>query len=909
MTGLLLSEDGQRALVVLPVRDEVRASDAVAELEDFLAGRRDGLRMLLGGPLVAETQLGLQVLRDLAVLVPLMLALVAFVLFAMLRSIGGVLIPLLETGLVLVWTFGAMGWSGAPVALVSTILPVVLMAMAITDEIHLLERLEAQSAEIPLRERLEQALAEVGRPIVLTSLTTAAGFASFITASIGPLREFGIFAAFGILVAMLLTFTLIPAAIVLMGPRAFDSRRAVAGRGLGPQLARRRGLGFAAASLVVAACAAGVTQLRVGDSWAENFAPDADVVRAERAINESFWGSYRYDVVLEGIDGLFRSPAGLALVEAVRAGASGAPHVGGVQSLLDPLRDLASPVGADPQVWTLNQRELFDLFTLAEMSDSPALGRLVSADAGATRLRLYVKHATHGREVAIESALAAWLPATVAPLGVEAHASGDLPLASALVEAIVSNQLRSIGWALALVAGLLILFSRRVSALLALLPVVATLGALFGLMGWSGLELGIATSMFASLAVGVGVDYGIHFLHRFELEREAGRSPHEAVGATVDTVGRALFWNALVLGAGFGLLTVSSMPPNHRLGLLLAGAALGCWAATLLLLPFLLVRGRGPGGAAVLLLLAAGLTSTPTARAEICQRRDDPAATDLMTAIEQAQRGRARIARLEIAVRYHQGSRLAEVIRTPMAPKTIWSAIDGSANPTWLLYVFTGPGRMAGTTLLIRDFAGAERTDDTWFYLRAFEHFEKLEGAVERAVIPGTVLTYEDARGFIASDRYHFAFAPDAPSGRRRVQGCPRSDAVAERMGYGAIEVDVDPERLLVERVAYRDLAGAPLKDYTVTAATALGGLALPASATLIHHAQPLTNELRYEYWRPAEPLPPGLFHPELSEGRFLDRMQEAVRAVGLGDRFDAEVEAAELRVRAWEEKHGQPPP
>ena len=99
---------------------------------------------MIGGPLVAETMLGEKVLRDLAVLVPAMLVAIAALLYSMLRAVGGVMIPMIETLIVLVWTFGAMGWLGAPIALVTTILPVVLMAMCITDEIHLLERVGAE---------------------------------------------------------------------------------------------------------------------------------------------------------------------------------------------------------------------------------------------------------------------------------------------------------------------------------------------------------------------------------------------------------------------------------------------------------------------------------------------------------------------------------------------------------------------------------------------------------------------------------------------------------------------------------------------------------------------------------------------------------------------------------------------
>jgi len=183
--GLLLAADGRRALFSLPLSELVTVKEAVGELSAFADhAESPEFEIVIGGPLVAETMLGEKVLRDLVVLVPVMLVVIVVLLYTMLRNAGGVLIPMLETLIVLVWTFGAMGWAGAPIALVTTILPVVLMAMCITDEIHLLERVAAKWDEGDGRARLEAAFDEVGRPIVLTSVTTALGFLSFRSASI-----------------------------------------------------------------------------------------------------------------------------------------------------------------------------------------------------------------------------------------------------------------------------------------------------------------------------------------------------------------------------------------------------------------------------------------------------------------------------------------------------------------------------------------------------------------------------------------------------------------------------------------------------------------------------------------------------------------------------------------------------
>ncbi|MBW2274113.1 MAG: MMPL family transporter [Deltaproteobacteria bacterium] len=921
--GLLLSADGRHALFALPLSELVSVSEGVRQLEHFCdEAANSDYELLLGGPLVAETTLGEKVLLDLAVLVPLMLVVMVALLYAMLRCPGGVLVPMLETGIVLVWTFGAMGWAGAPIALVTTILPVVLMAMCITDEIHLLERVLAGGDAGSMRTRVETALGEVGRPIVLTSLTTALGFLSFTSASIGPLREFGIFAAFGILSAMLLTFSVIPAMMVLLPEGAFAPAGPGPGeRGLGAfgrLVARRPGVCFGLGIGAVLLLLPGVGSLRVSDSWVQNFAPGSQLVRSEGIINGAFWGSYRFDVVLTAPRGTFRDPPGMALLEALRDETAAAPYVGGVETALTPLEEIAAALGEPGRLSELAPEKVWDVFTLAEMSESRAgLDRMLTAAGDVARVRLYVRSPDYSRALELTRHLDSALPPRIEALGlappVSFHYSGDLPLASALVESIVENQLRSVGWALVTIALLLLLFSRRLSALLAMAPVVAATSGLFGLMGLLGIELGIATSMFASLAVGVGVDFGIHFLHRFEQEQLAGHGYGEAIRATVAKAGRALFWNAVVLAAGFAVLMASSLKPNHTLGLLLAAATLACYAGSLLLLPFLLRRGQHRGESLPassllllpLLLLACFLAPSPVRAGEIqCGKPPDAEATRIMSGIEAQHRSLPRILRMHITTRYRKGERLATVFADKeIAAKTLWGAVDGNPKVTQLLYVFSGPGRMAGTGLLLRDFSDPRRQDATWFYLRAFDHFERLRGAVESTVIPSSALTYEDARGFIAVARYGFRFLDTEPAAVRRILGCPRTPEIADRLGYGAIVVEVDVQRQLVLSVDYRGLGGAELKGYRLTKAVEFAGQTFPASVLLEHRVDGFDNEITYEYWSPGDSLTPEFFRPRIADGSYLSRMRRLLAQVGLGERIEAEIAEADARVRAYEKR------
>lgn len=905
--GLLLARDGRSALFVLPLSEATSVAAAVASLSAFVAGAADAdYELLLGGPLVAETGLGEQVLSDLARLVPLMIVAIAVLLFAMLRSVGGVLLPLAKTAVVLIATFGAMGWAGAPISLVSTILPVVLMATCITDEVHLLERFAARPGTDSRRARVEAVLAEIGRPIVLTSVTTALGFLSFTSTSIAPLREFGLFASLGILLAMGLSFSAIPAAISLLPERLLLGARSPVGSAwqsrLGAFAARRPGACFAFATAALLLVAPGIASLRVSDSWVENFDPDAELVRADRRINESYWGTYRLDVVLEGEPGFFRDPPGVALVERVCALAAEAPSVGGCESELSALEDLAAPMGVAKPLSALPAGQLWDLFTLAELSEASGLAHSLTDTAA--RVRLYVRSPDYAQARELTDRLERELATELADTGVRHHLSGDLAVSSALVESIVYDQLRSIAWSLITVALLLVAVARRLSALIAVVPVCAASAGLFGWMGLAGIELGIATSMFASLAVGVGVDFGIHFMHRYDLERRAGSEFAGAIRATFEKTGNGLLWNSLVLVAGFSVLITSSLKPNHSLGLLLAGAVAACHVATLALLPLLLRLGSRQTALAIAgLALACALAPRSSAAELPCAGPPDPEATALMARLERARRGQARIEHIRIETTYPEGSRLASSLGAGLAAKTLWGVVNGDPDETWILFVFSGPGRMAGTSLLIQDFADSAQADGTWFYLRAFESFRRLEGRVERATVPGSALSYEDAREYIAGAKYSFHAGGRVGERGVRVVACPKTPELADRLGYGALLVDVDEKREIVERIDYRGPGGGPLKRYELVAAVRVGDRELPREVALAHVADGFENRIRYEYWPTHDDLPAGLFRPDLSQGSFLERLRALLQERGLGARIDAELEEANASIRAYDER------
>ncbi len=605
--GLFLSPDGRTAAFYFLVAPDAERSPVIRALEAWRSQPSDApYDLRITGPVAAEAELGVVVLRDLSRLVPLMVGAIALLLLFTLRTPSGVLVPLAQVLATLLWTLGLMGWAGVPVTLVTTILPVLLMAMAMTDEVHLLERMQNRLAATPKdgspRERLLRVTADsftdLEAPLVLTSLTTAFGFYSFAGSTMKPLRDFGIFAGTGLMLGMVFTFALVPALIAVLPPAWSERRRHRPAELAIPAWERfvaGHGRAFAAAGvLLLLLSVPGLFRQTVQDSWIDNFDPHSPLVTAERDFNRAFWGSYRLDVVFEADRRHFWTPAGAALLEDFDRLARAAPHVGGV---LGPLLFLEGgammqgnplPLSALPPVQVKRAGAAIEALNIRL-----DLRQYLDQDASAARTRLFVRNADFARGDELRDFLTARLAPLAARHGVRAHISGDVPAGLAVVEAIVGNQLDSIGWTAALIAVTLLIAFRSVRwTLVVMAPIAAATVILFGALGYARLPLGIATSMFAALTLGAGVDFALHYCYGYRRERRAdGHLDHDgAVLATLATAGRGVLWNALVLALGFLVLAFSALKPNASLGVLLAAAMAVSYVATVVFLPELLRR-------------------------------------------------------------------------------------------------------------------------------------------------------------------------------------------------------------------------------------------------------------------------------------------------------------------------------
>lgn len=177
----------------------------------------------------------------------------------------------------------------------------------------------------------------------------------------------------------------------------------------------------------------------------------------------------------------------------------------------------------------------------------------------------------------------------LAPKGIKLVFAGDVAVSQSLIRGIVSTQLQSLIWSLLGIFAVATALGGSVRwGLYCLLPSLLAVVIKFAVMGWADIPLGVATSMFAAMTLGIGVNCTIHLLEGFSQARAVGKSPPDALSQSLRLTGPPALINTLAISLGFGVLMLSQVPANARLGLLLVLGLVNCFVASLLLLPVLL---------------------------------------------------------------------------------------------------------------------------------------------------------------------------------------------------------------------------------------------------------------------------------------------------------------------------------
>lgn len=574
----------------------------------------------LAGRPVVEVTSGMEALTDLRLMVPMLLLVTAIVLWLIFRTWRGVFVPLLVMAMSVIWTMGAMGALGVPLYTISTMLPVILVAVGIGDGIHVLSHYYDKVLEDPQRDGpsiVRDVMASLGTPLVVTSLTTAIGFLTLWFAEMPPFKVFGLFTVLGIAVCWLLTVTLVPALLSLLKPKVggyLQKRQSMRVRDEQSGLARAvvdlgvwvnrnaRILGFSLLVLGVLAVL-GAARLHVDSSWLSDFRKDSDLVIANDLINEKFSGTIKLHIIVDGKkEGALKSAEILRGIEDIQAHAARLPYVGDSLSVVDYLKSMNKTLHAGDEAYDKlpeTDEQVAEYLFLFSISGRPEeLDEVVDFNYSQANVTIMIRTDQTMALRNILDDLRSFSNERFAGTDVDINFAGSANNSYLWADLLIDSQTTSILLSKVAIAVLaVILFQSFVYGLLVVLPVTLTTLFIGGIAGWTGIPLDVSTALAAGVAIGVGVDYAVHYLYRYRRSQRAQLDHDTATRDTMRSVGKTIVFNALVVTCGFAVLFFSVFPPHVKLGYFVAAYMVLSCAAALLVLPALLRFTKRPADA------------------------------------------------------------------------------------------------------------------------------------------------------------------------------------------------------------------------------------------------------------------------------------------------------------------------
>ncbi len=603
---LLVSRDGRQAAFLLRLDPDPRhrtPGGRAAVADALLSVSREGPwadypMAVVGTPLVT-TRVARILGREMVTALASGMAVAALALLACLRSARAALAPLAVIAATLLATFGLMGLAGSALSTLSAILITLAICVGVADAMHLVASHQRLVREgLPQARALAAALREVWLPCLFTSVTTIAGFLSLLTSHIAPVRTLGVYCALAGGIAFVALLALVPALVGAWRPGPNEpppARPDALPRAL-EWLVRLPPLPTALAGLlVIAAALPGLGRLTINQNLLRDLAPDEPLRRDLEFVHARMGGTVAAEVVIEPLtpppDGI-PSAALLREVAAFEAWLSDAhPAVKVVRGLPDGLAEVHRVWGGPREV-PADDALAAQLLLLLQSSDPEFCDAHVSLDGALLRVTARLDLIDSRDYQALLATVEQELARRFAGLA-RGHVTGGAMLLARSNAYLLATQLDSFGLALALVLGLIALWSRDLRlGLFSMLVNVLPIAGVLGMMGWLGFEMTTANALIATLAIGIVVDDTIHITHALREAQAAERDPENAVRHALAHAGLPILFTTLVLAGSFGTYVLSDLASIRNFGAIAGVTFVAALLADLVLLPALLRLGR-----------------------------------------------------------------------------------------------------------------------------------------------------------------------------------------------------------------------------------------------------------------------------------------------------------------------------
>lgn len=595
-----VSEDGKATAITVFVQSH--QEKVVEGIEKIIesAKQKHGWEIYQIGTPVIMRKVVQSARNDLQKLSGITVVIVAVTLYLCFRRFRGVILPMFACGAAFIWTLGLMGLTGTSLTMVTLTIPTLIIAIGNAYALHVVTHfMEDSSGGGDKKAILTNALSQLTLPIFLTVATTLAGFASLAMNQIEMIREFALLACFGLTTVFIMAMTLVPAFLaILKMPKPYRQKSSVSFvEGFLAKLTsfsiNKRKVVYLLMAILLGVSFYGISRIQVGTAVIEFFKKNDPIRMNFDDVSRTLAGTYPFNLVLISKNkGYFKNIEVLQRIDKLQEYLGKMPGIDKTIAITDYIKT-ANKAQMKPQIIPETQDEIdkiiadFPRLLGGDMSD---VYMAVTPDFSA--VNVFCRTAFSGTKefVFAENKVLDYCRKNFSK-DLEIQVSG-LPIVIAhSADAITRGQVKSLSLAfISIFIIMTLLFMSIKVGIVAMIPNMVPVLVNFAVMGLFKIPLSSATSMIASIGLGIAVDDTIHLLAKYNSEFKKDWNKERSIRTTILSVGQPIIFAAITVGLGFTALIFSSFQPTMLFGILMVVMMTAAIIGSMIVLPALLMK-------------------------------------------------------------------------------------------------------------------------------------------------------------------------------------------------------------------------------------------------------------------------------------------------------------------------------
>ncbi len=611
LRGKLASDNGKAIALFIPIESKNMSHRIAGEIEEIIARHSSGEEYFIAGLPVAEDSFGAEMFKQMALSAPLAGLIIFLLLLFFFRNARIVIAPMIVAVASVIWTMGLLIMTGNTVHIMSSMIPIFLIPIAVLNSIHIISEFHDEFQKYKHKKTtIRNTILKLFTPMLFTSLTTVVGFASLALTPIPPVRVFGIFVAFGIIVAWLLSITFNPAFAVLLSSNSLRNfgKSDESHRPLTVALHAMRDFNrkhykavLVASAVIILIAVVGLKMIVVNDNPVKWFKSNHPLRVADVTLNQHLAGTYMNYLVLDGEkEDAMKDPETLRYIERLQRHLEQSSFVGAATGLPDIVKKVRFELfDSDPAKFAIpdSRREIAEDLFIFEISggDPGDLFKFVSEDYSKVNLWVQLNEGDNRSVMSVVQSAEDFISENPPPAPLKAEWAGLSYINIVWQEKMVSGLRAALLSSFAVVFLMMVfLFRSPLLGLISMLPLSITIMAIYGAIGYIGKPYDMPIAVLSSLTLGLSIDFAIHFIKRTRnIHKETGDF-EKTYNEMFEGLGRAISRNVLVIAIGFIPMFFSILVPYITVGSFFFAIMMVSGAVTMLLLPsiFIVLRKR-----------------------------------------------------------------------------------------------------------------------------------------------------------------------------------------------------------------------------------------------------------------------------------------------------------------------------